>query len=555
MLENDVYVTTTPYKKISLNEAVIRIGRTLGASAANIKDLLTVISAYTLHFSHEELRRLLPDDKNAYLNHVIKDGIQQLVQEKIVEKKNLQRTLGTSKCVFMFQKKGEARAKEIRGGRLTVKYPTRFTKDKVKENAVRTHTYCTGMNLFQMLALEMPLEWERERSYPEGFQRGRRRDLQIDGTCRLYPGDQSRGRVIYFEQDMSTENLPELVSKLVFYEKYGLMADRHSMIVFSFYDAKKGFISQNHNKVSPFSKSRADKLLAYMEMRSFDLADEALADGYADTEYVETLQDMLKRADEYGKNESARRFTEATHITKDFLRDFSETLGNKVNPYMERELNAIHVNLTKGKIRGLATVLLKQSYDLSIRYMEPIRQGMQVLGIPTTLVSNRVPYGMLSWRKDKQEELKKALAPYFGNLSFVSERTKPLDIDYYRDVKTKIALRNMFSYSLPNGLQGIVCVEMPFMDLGAWVRVKMLAEGYANDTPISVVCILEDDRQAGTFFSAITYEHEYTDIPLDIKGICGIYGIYLNNLHTIIAPIGDGESTRLPNPGRDKPAA
>ena len=543
MLDKDIYVSHTPYRDLSMQETVRKISRTLGASAGNVKDLLTLLGAYTIHISHEELRRLLPENNSAYLNHVVKEGIGQLVMDGVLLKKNLQRTLGMSKCVFMFQKKGEPWAKEIRGGRLTVKYPARFTKDKVKEDKVRAHTYCTGMNLFQMLFLEIPLEWERERTYPEGFQKGTYRDLQIDGTCRLYPGDQNKGRVLYFEQDMSTENYPELLEKLFFYEQYHLMDDPDSLIVFSFYDAKKGFISQNHTLVTPYSVKRAKALYAFMAENNCKDVDHALKVGFEDGEYVRVLKDMVKRADQYGVDETARAYVKETPVTKEFVEHFLKTLTKKVNPYEERELNTIHVELTKKKITGLATRVMEKTYH-NIRYMEPIRRGMQVLGLPTTLVSNRIPYAMLSWSKEKQEELISALLPYFGKLNFVSERTKLLEIAYGRDVTTKISLRNVFSYMLP--VQGLVCVEMPFMDIGAWVRVKMLVEGYREKTPVSVVCVFEDSEQAKSFFGAIPHEHDHMGIPLDVHGVCGIYGTYLRDLSTVIIPIGEGEIARLP---------
>ena len=552
MLENDIYVSTSPYKDVSLKEAVERINRTLGASASNIADLLILISAYTIHFSHEELKRLLPDSPSAYNNHVVVGGIRPLCEDKIIQKKSLTKPIGASKVVFMFQKKGEDRAQEIRGGRLTVRYPRRFTKDKVKDDKVRTHTYCTGMNLFQMLSLEIPLEWERERSYPEGYQKGKYRELQIDGTCRLYPGDNDHGRVIYFEQDMSTENLLELVAKLEFYERYHLMDDLNSMIVYSFYDAKRGIINLNHHLVNPYSNGSADKLLAFMEEKGCNTIDEVIDLGYTDEEYIRALKAMVKEADEYGLDETARNHLNGTQITRDFVRDFARTLTSRTNPYQARDLNTKHVDLTKNKIRGLATILLKNTYDTTIRYMEPIRKGMQVLGVPTPLVANRIPYALISWNKDKQEEIKTALAPYFGQLTFVAERSKSLNIDYFKNIKTKIALRNVFSYNLPNGKQGFVCVEMPFMDIGAWVRVKMFAEGYADDTPISVVCVLEDKKQAAAFFSAIPYEHDHIGVPLDIEGICGIYGSYLRSLSTLLVPDGDGGLFHLPSPDRHK---
>ena len=90
------------------------------------------------------------------------------------------------------------------------------------------------------------------------------------------------------------------------------------------------------------------------------------------------------------------------------------------------------------------------------------------------------------------------------------------------------------------------------MDIGAWVRVKMFAEGYADDTPISVVCVLEDKKQAAAFFSAIPYEHDHIGVPLDIEGICGIYGSYLRSLSTLLVPDGDGGLFHLPSPDRHK---
>lgn len=188
MLAQDAYVLHSPYKDLPYETAVQRIAETIGLSTKKMSSLLTVLCADTLCFTHEELRRLLPKGRNAYINHVEKTAIPFLTKQGFLCKKNLSKTVGTSKRVFVLTKKGYEEASELKGGLLFAKYPSGKKRGKAEE-IIRVHNLCAGMNVFQMLFLGIPFSYEREKV----FRRMRallsgRRSCRWMGFVRSYPG-------------------------------------------------------------------------------------------------------------------------------------------------------------------------------------------------------------------------------------------------------------------------------------------------------------------------------------------------------------------------------
>ena len=531
MLDNNIYLTASPYASMDPKEAEREIAKNLGIRVKNAADLLLVLNAYTLFMSHEELRALLPS--LSYNNRINKLAIPQLKKAGYIDRISLKSPVGTSKCLFEITKQGEGAARRIKGGAITVKRPKKFQKDKAQAYEDKlSHPYSAGFNLFQLLLLQEPFEWEREVPYGSGyeFKQNRSDFLQVDARCFLYPKNAKKARCLFIEQDMGTETNRVLMEKLEKYNNYSLMADKDNLIVFSFYQ-KEASISLDHKGLSVFSNARCRALSDFMEVYNYDLVDEVLASDYKDKDYARALKEFVEAENaKYGEKEV---------VTASFVEDFAQTLALHENPYMLRSFNMEHLALTKRRLYGIAKALMTFAYQPPL-FFDRIAEGFVVSAIPTCLLANRLPFAMLSKFDEAKSRVEETVLRYFPKASFTGEVSDPVPVKTGTSV-SMIRLRNAFTYPTQSG-KGYVFVEMPFMDAGSWLRLKLLTDAYAGRDPVSVICVVEDEEQARQLFSAINYEHNDFEVPLDLEGINGIYGIFLKDLGgEIFAPSGPEE--------------
>lgn len=500
MLENDIYTHRSVYADDEFSDAVNSIAKTLRIQTDNVNDIVLTIAAHTLFFSHEELISLFPENDTAYNNRVEKRTIKPLVKEKdYVRAMNLDKPIGMSKKVFLLTRDGDTEARRIKGGDLMVEYPK-----KRPSETVRTHNYCAGMNYFQMLQLKRPFEWERERAYPNDSARGQKKDLRVDGICHLYEEGRDRARIIYFEQDMGSEGSGTLLDKLDKYNQYGLMDHLDDIIVFSFFQTSAS-ITANHNAVNPYSFTHADRLLSYMDENGLEDIEAVLDSDYTNREYV----DALKKAVNGGDGPGIR----TKKINRDFLQEFALSAKAHRNPYMQRGFNLKHVEMTLKRLNALHRPFLKYLYELP-PFCTNILLGMQVLCLPTTLVAKRIPYAFLSKSHKERMELTRFLSGYFRDVRFIKERSDRIRVSDGRSFASDIALRNAFS--LPGG--GLVCVEFPFMDIGAYPRAALFKNNYKG-SPISLICVFENKEQASQFYEGLDYIHDARTVTPEKSGI------------------------------------
>lgn len=545
MLKHDVYLPENAYCEDDFDRALEKIGALIGVSSKKISSLLTVIAAHTVYISHDELRGILPKNRITYNNRVSRRGIPPMLKAGLLERKNLEKPIGSSKCLYRLTEKGYEEASVVKGGLLTEKSPKRRKKKEI-EKYIRAHNYCTGINYFQMLALGIPFTWEREKPYTYLFDRKNKKNgLQADAVCRLQT--EVGERAVYFEQDMGTEANWRLLEKIQKYENHHLTLDAdRGMILFSFF-SRDAAISLNHVAPSAYSTLRAKALLDFMETQEADTLNEALAMGFDDREYAEELRETVRRADEHDVEESLLPYARKTRIDIPFMRAFVESLLSQTNPFRERELNLIHVNFVKTKLKGLVTPILSVRYRLP-RHLRPLALGYQMLCVPTTLVTNRIPYAMLSLCEEKRRMIETALYDALGTLSFLGERHMASEIRYadmYANAVTTIRLRNIFRYQTKDHKEGYVAVEMPFMDMGAWLRVQLFAEGYCGEESVMVVCLLEDSAQAKDFFTTIVYRHDGTSIHAGRRGNAGVYGLTFRRMNRLFSHTGGGKLTDM----------
>lgn len=531
MLEKSVYLTKSPYAHLAPKEAEKAIADVLGIKIKNAADLLLVLNAYTLFMSHEELRALLPS--SGYNNRINKLAVPQLKKAGYIDRIPLKTPIGTSKCLFEITKQGEGAANRTKGGAITVKRPKKFNKDTAQAYEDKlSHPYCAGFNLFQMLLLGEPFEWEREVPYGSAyeFKQNRSDFLQVDARCLVYPKNAKKGRTIFLEQDMGTETNKTLLEKLEKYDNFALMRDPKNMIVFSYYQ-KEAAIPTDHYQETVFANARCIALSDHMYAYNCESLEDVISTGYQDADYMKLLSSFVE--------EQNALFGEKEEISASFVSSFAKSLEAHENPYMLRSFNMAHLSLTKNRNAAIAKALMFAAYRPP-RFFDRIAEGFVIAGVPTTLMANRLPFVMLSQFETQRALIEKTVSKYFPGAQFASEVSNPLQVSTGTSMSV-LCMRNAFSYDTDSG-KGQVYVEMPFMDVGSWLRVKLLRETCKETSPYSVICVLEDEEQASLFFSAIDYAHDDFDVPTQNEGLGGIYGIYLKDLGSeVFAPTGLGD--------------
>ena len=100
---------------------------------------------------------------------------------------------------------------------------------------------------------------------------------------------------------------------------------------------------------------------------------------------------------------------------------------------------------------------------------------------------------------------------------------KPLHVG---DYKNTLIFRNSFR----SWDGAMIAVEYPAVDLGAWVRCREFVKHVvpSNDTPVQVVCVINEGRNMKDFFDFIGYDA--MDFGLDrTKAL--LYGITETDLY------------------------
>ncbi len=489
MLEDDIYVNQFSLGIDSVYGMTEHMRRTLSFEGKGLREAVLVLCAYCFYLSQEELSLLYPvyPAFTQLSSRVFKPLIDlgYIVSEPAQKQNECE---GTCKTFYSITKSGYEYANSLCNGKLTVKYRKNRTR------IAKSHSYYIGYNLIEILLLGYAVTWQREYLLSSSFSLGKKM-LQVDARCDLYEAfGQHPFYTIYVEQDLGTEGNSVLFNKMMTYADLSLMNHpKDSLVLFSF--SPKGVSLKNNPSSSDlghlYSRTRLKALLSYMDMMHLDDAYEAYITGFPDREFVMLFLLTTSAAKENSNGPLLKRGP--FKADRAFIEEFLLLINQRRNPYQQRDYNYVRCNLTRSRMEEMVRLIFRHASDNS-RFFISMRDGFQILYLPTTLVANRLPYAFLSHSKDTLSALMMSLG-YFGNLRFVSDVS---DTPLVLDRSVQISLRNMFL----TGDQKRIFVEFPALDIGAWLRALHFSSLYHASEPITLICVFETEKQLSDFYRA-----------------------------------------------------
>ncbi len=484
MLENDIYVDHTVLDIHTYNELLSFLREKIGYTGSDFKTAVLVLCAFSFYLTQEELSFLCPlyPLYSHLSSRVFKPLVEQgyMQAEKAASAKEYE---GTARVFYYVTAQGYQYANSLCHGKLTARYK------KNRSKVAKSHTYYIGYNFFQFLKLGYALTWEREYLLSErSFSyKNSAPILQVDAKCVLYERfGQEPFLTVYVEQDLGTEHNDVLLSKIDDYSKLGIMDyPLDSVIAFSF--SQKGVTGkkEEHRVASPYTIAKCQQLMDYMDMMHLDDVYDAYLTGYPDTEYISTL--LLKcGAARVNKDGDGLKKSKLI-LDRSFLEEFKSTVVERRNPYQQRDFNLTRAYFSMSRLEEMVK-LLYRNVDREHPFMQRLRRGYQIFYLPTTLITERFGYAMLSNRIDKQNKLALSLSCICSDVRYNAPLSNPLQISD----KIKLNLRNEFVSVSKNNIH--IYVEFLCFDVGAWLRALYLA-GLKNNNGTTLVCVIESRKQ------------------------------------------------------------
>ncbi len=522
MLDDDIFVRHNICSESGIKEIAGFLNKAFLSRAMNAEDIVLILAAYCVYISYEEIYNTFPVRSVMIESHAVPS----LLKKKLLMKCPVSPSRGVTRAFFRITEAGFAEASSLCYGNIPNKYPKKKAfKNSATKERFTDHVYYSGYNLFSVLAMGLPFAWRRE--YPYTYGRGysgpyKKGALIVDARCSFYPDDADRYRLAYFEQDMGTESLDELFSKLDRYYRYHLMDMTRDMIVFSFVDKSAGSpVRFASLKDYAFSIAHCKELLYYMDENGIEDAADMSGDDKVDQEYLKSIMLITGAAiADHG------RFVRGDFIIDSYdVREFYDSLRFRRNPYQHREFNLKHASLAFKRMSDMGVHLLSRLKALPL-FARELAAGFPVYCIPTTLVSDRLPFGMMNEFPDVQQKLIKSFSSYFKDVTFKGELAERLTIS---DNGFFIRPRNIFSYSCGEGKKGLIAAEFMSFDLGAWIRAFLFVNYMesAYDMPVQLICIFDTVPQSRRFFDLFK---KFPD-QLGINGSrSGLYGLMMKDV-------------------------
>ena len=485
MLETDIYVNHTSLGITKIDDMLKHMKRTLSFDGKDLQDAVLVLCAYSFYLTNEEISLAYPiypaftHLSTRVFGPLIRKGY--LKSEKATSKKDME---GTARVFFSVTAQGYQYANSMCHGKLTSKYR------KSRAKIAKSHTYYIGYNFIQLLMLGFPLTWQREYLLGQYSFKNRNSALQVDGYCELYEnfGEKPFYRV-YIEQDLCTEYNDVLFRKLQNYAQFGLMDyPTSAMIIFSL--SQKGVTLGTNGSVNmyhPYSDKKCAQLLDYMKEMFLDDIYDAYVTGYPDQKFITMLMLRIGAAKETKDGLKRGSFKADT----EFLKEFRDTLIQNINPYEHREFNIMRSVSARSRLEEMVK-LLYAHMSSNEPCLTRIRRGYQVCYYPTTLVADRIKYGMLSRFKENQKKLLENLY-VFGSPKFMRDLSDTILLTK----GIKLNLRNEFISDRTS-----VFVEFLSSDAGAWVRASQFIKLSVSTEKKVLVLVFETKNQLTDFYRA-----------------------------------------------------
>lgn len=470
-------------------------------------EAIALLAALSGYISYEEIYSVFGRLPSIFYKKVLP----KLTKEELAIHMRFDKPDGSCVSCFRLTRKGYNRIKGEYGRSVFL------PKALPPSDTVNMHTYASGYNLYQLIRLKMPFTWVKEAPYDNPLKEGLtwRSELGFRTDCNAIFRTADNGiRIMHIEEDRFRENISVLYDKLFNYHSKGCFDDPREVTVFSIRAAGVAIPSvSKHESDYLYSSKYLKELVRCMEV--YGAEDARLLVGrseiFARQGYLCGLVNRISSDPE-------------DPVPISLLRALVSDLGSGAGicSLQQQDFNAKHKEASNLILSGLAMPMIRLFRDKKPDTLcLLIIQGRTLGVIPTSLISSRIPYLMLSDFPDKRDLLVKMLVPYFGEVSFDGELANPLYIGNY---KNRLTMRNAFRHR-----DGTVCVEFPMMDMASWIRCYLFTKYIRDfsDSSIQIVCVFDTKEDAESFFSMCDYDAEALSLS---KTKPSMYGVLFDDI-------------------------
>ena len=388
-----------------------------------------------------------------------------------------------------------------------------------------THDYALGITLLSFLNIGLPFAYDKEFMYV--VPRSRRKDkgsLCVDACIRIQYG---RFRDVFVEQDMSTEPVATLTSKLCLYKELGV-ANKDNCVLFSVHcptPAASGPFSSIPTLTKILSRMKEENV-TLLELYKYIKDSDPLLDSiksllnviglgpYGNFIRLYTYQvgtpapeetegvDFLAPIAEYWEYEYGKKVLPLFpgDFSVEDLERYISDLRNHTNPYLNRMYDMYQIQNTFNRFIGVCA-MLTYKFNRGDYYASDLRlllSGYHAYMLPSILVANkgylfhsingeveRMPDCELNrWRRSVEQ--------YFPGImeSKYSSYSPAFNYSSFGDVFLRHCFRDNEGH--------LICFEQVGCDLGAYLRCWAItcAAYQGNDFRVHLVCVCDTVDEA-----------------------------------------------------------
>lgn len=445
---------------------------TFDYSLLDIQDKVIYLAGVSGYISAEELA--------LYAGFQLKDAeyrIRKLVGRGLLAPFSLGVAVAHTKTVYALTQRGMEQYALITNE--YVELTSVVSKKQKKGGSLCKHDYLAGMNYLSCLPVMPNCLWHSEMVFGQYLRGGGSGAVCPDGV--MYYGNIR----YFFEEDLNTERNLVLINKLAKYYKQGLMSDKQSGIILSFYSEEGRAMN---NPLPEFNRKNIRAILSDMELRGLSSCYEYLLSLPNDSGHYGTLFALLHRVRVLKNGERVKKHDYSIQKLSQFLYD----LENLTNYHENAER-------LRGQLKDLylkRTALIK---TLGGKYISDpeimsLYQGYALYLFPTLSVGRYMEFVT----HIREHILSSCLVEYDNDCFKRSHYKTTCEMAVRNSNPVPICLRNVFS-----GTKRKVAVEYLSFDLGAWLRcMYFIINRDKFEEDVILVMVIERSEDAIHFCEA-----------------------------------------------------
>lgn len=421
-LDMETYTTEIRYRNATAEDVMLRLcsafreeGDVLKENVT-LRDLIGIFSYLCQYITNEELSLLV--------SPVFSDS-------SSVKLSNMVRDKGLNKWPFAAGTEFNSRCAFSPTASTCESYAPFFycqtSKPKTKRNRnngkVPMHDFALGINMLHLLNSPFSFSWSKEETLTGIYKV--KAALSIDMLIML-KGAAEPHTNLFIEQDMCTEPISTLLSKIELYDRHDLAAGDFYILLFSIYMGSTG-----RRKIGCFDKAFLRKVMADMEncscssLMAYYEQLRAHPDGYQES-YLAKLSRLVTVLELYEpcrETDICRINASSTLVPcKDAgdyslseLDDLYDDIAAGTYPYVQAYENLEHWNAAHGRWRNTLNALSLFAFGgrVNERLATVLIMGYRCVFAPTVLLSNYFPY-LFPYSYGTYDRYKRSISAYYG---------------------------------------------------------------------------------------------------------------------------------------------